>query len=140
MGNVYLYFKQSKVSGHSLYHFFFFISNLCYKVLQTNSNLKSACFIRASLSNSSNPVSKQICLSLPEEAVNIFLQLNSLGYISRKLCPIIFFPITTIQGQIFTACSSKQRATSSHTVVESSPIDSKGEYYLCKNITRPCLL
>lgn len=89
MGNFYLYFKLSKVSGHFLYHFFY---PKLVQVLQTNSKLKSSCFMRASLSNSSNPVSKQICLSLPEEAVNIFLQLNSLGYISRKLCSIIFFP------------------------------------------------
>lgn len=139
MGNFYLYFKLSKVSGHFLYHFFFFYPKLV-QVLQTNSNLKSSCFMRASLSNSSNPVSKQICLSLPEEAVNIFFTAEFSWLYFQKVMFYYFFPITTIQGQIFTACSSKQRATSSHTVVESSPIDSKGEYYLCKNITRPCLL
>lgn len=138
MGNFYLYFKLSKVSGHFLYHFFFYPKLV--QVLQTNSNLKSSCFMRASLSNSSNPVSKQICLSLPEEAVNIFFTAEFSWLYFQKVMFYYFFPITTIQGQIFTACSSKQRATSSHTVVESSPIDSKGEYYLCKNITRPCLL
>lgn len=132
-----MYFKLSKVSGHFLYHFFY--PKLVH-VLQTNSNLKSACFMRASLSNASNPVSKQICLSLPEEAVNIFFTAEFSWLYFQKVMFYYFFPITTIQGQIFTACSSKQRATSSHTVVESSPIDCKGEYYLCKNITRPCLL